>query len=184
MDAIEVGRGGGGGLLGELGGGGTGGCRGDEKGSASCDWVGQREGPRELRQSCIGGAMLTYRLGPFLHGPNRIAPAAAHGPTSHSSFVILPPSHPQESGAKWDTALETQLCYEVKTFLLAGHETSAAMLTWSTYELAANAEYTDKVGCSRRCWAGGSCRTSRSTGPYFCRSRDWRVTKRARRAHW
>ncbi|GIL69020.1 hypothetical protein Vretimale_17394 [Volvox reticuliferus] len=51
----------------------------------------------------------------------------------------------EESGAKWDTALETQLCYEIKTFLLAGHETSAAMLTWSTYELAINDEATRKV---------------------------------------
>ncbi len=31
---------------------------------------------------------------------------------------------------------EQQICYEIKTFLLAGHETSAAMLTWSLYELA------------------------------------------------
>ncbi|KXZ46282.1 hypothetical protein GPECTOR_45g152 [Gonium pectorale] len=51
----------------------------------------------------------------------------------------------EESGAKWDSALEQQLCYEVKTFLLAGHETSAAMLTWSTFELARNTEATSKV---------------------------------------
>jgi len=36
----------------------------------------------------------------------------------------------------WDNALEMQLCYEIKTFLLAGHETSAAMLTWSCFELS------------------------------------------------
>ena len=39
-----------------------------------------------------------------------------------------------------------QLCYELKTFLLAGHETSAAMLCWSLYELSQNAEALAKVG--------------------------------------
>lgn len=32
--------------------------------------------------------------------------------------------------------MEVQLCYEIKTFLLAGHETSAAMLTWSVLEMS------------------------------------------------
>jgi hypothetical protein len=50
------------------------------------------------------------------------------------------------TGAKWDTGLEAQLCYEIKTFLLAGHETSAAMLTWSVYELSQSNEITQKVG--------------------------------------
>lgn len=36
---------------------------------------------------------------------------------------------------RWTRAVEKQLCYEVKTFVLAGHETSAAMLAWSVYEL-------------------------------------------------
>jgi len=40
---------------------------------------------------------------------------------------------------------ETQVCYELKTFLLAGHETSAAMLTWSTYELSLNPQLREKV---------------------------------------
>jgi len=42
----------------------------------------------------------------------------------------------QETGETWNEALEAQLCYEIKTFLLAGHETSAAMLTWSCFELS------------------------------------------------
>ena len=41
-----------------------------------------------------------------------------------------------KEGIPWNAAAETQLCYEIKTFLLAGHETSAAMLTWTVYELA------------------------------------------------
>jgi|AntDeeMetagen681_2_1112603.scaffolds.fasta_scaffold69717_1 cytochrome P450 len=48
--------------------------------------------------------------------------------------TLFSPTHAQESGVAWDDALETQLCYEIKTFLLAGHETSAAMLTWSCFE--------------------------------------------------
>ena len=40
---------------------------------------------------------------------------------------------------------ERQLCYEIKTFLLAGHETSAAMLTWTMHELSDNLEATEKV---------------------------------------
>lgn len=51
----------------------------------------------------------------------------------------------ESSGARWSAAIETQLCYELKTFLLAGHETSAAMLTWSTFELARNPAALAKV---------------------------------------
>jgi beta-ring hydroxylase len=40
----------------------------------------------------------------------------------------------EEYGAE----IEEQMCYELKTFLLAGHETSAAMLIWTTYELVKN----------------------------------------------
>jgi hypothetical protein len=39
-------------------------------------------------------------------------------------------------GDVWGPELETQLCYELKTFLLAGHETSASMLTLSLLEAA------------------------------------------------
>nr|QKY15332.1 cytochrome P450 (CYP746A1) [Polytomella parva] len=51
----------------------------------------------------------------------------------------------QENNEEWTPALETQLCYEVKTFLLAGHETSATMLTWSTYELARRGDVLERI---------------------------------------
>jgi len=57
--------------------------------------------------------------------------------------------HEQETGTRWDSELEKQLCYEIKTFLLAGHETSAAMLCWSLFELTQSQECMDKVRCSR-----------------------------------
>ena len=43
-----------------------------------------------------------------------------------------------KNGQHWTAAVEKQLCYEVKTFVLAGHETSAAMLSWAVYELQKN----------------------------------------------
>uniref|UniRef100_A0A7S1I6B7 Cytochrome P450 n=1 Tax=Eutreptiella gymnastica TaxID=73025 RepID=A0A7S1I6B7_9EUGL len=48
-------------------------------------------------------------------------------------------------GDDWGPEQETQLCYEFKTFVLAGHETSAAMLCWSLYELTQNPEILKKV---------------------------------------
>jgi cytochrome P450 len=42
---------------------------------------------------------------------------------------------PEES---WNHETMIQLSFELKTFVLAGHETSAAMLTWSLYELSIN----------------------------------------------
>lgn len=51
----------------------------------------------------------------------------------------------QTSGTKWSSTIETQLCYEIKTFLLAGHETSAAMLMWSVFELGRNEQARQQV---------------------------------------
>lgn len=44
----------------------------------------------------------------------------------------------EDKGEEWSVAMETQLCFEIKTFLLAGHETSAAMLSWALHELIQN----------------------------------------------
>lgn len=51
----------------------------------------------------------------------------------------------QARGLAWTSELEEQLCYEIKTFLLAGHETSAAMLTWSLAELTHDPDRMAKV---------------------------------------
>ena len=37
--------------------------------------------------------------------------------------------------SEYGPEVERQMCDEIKTFLLAGHETSAAMLIWTTWEL-------------------------------------------------
>jgi len=50
-----------------------------------------------------------------------------------------------KQGGKWNKTVESQLCYEIKTFMLAGHETSAAMLSWALYELTQNPRCMAKV---------------------------------------
>lgn len=47
--------------------------------------------------------------------------------------------------AEWDDAAITQIASEVKTFILAGHETSASMLAWSLYELTQNKDMMQQV---------------------------------------
>ena len=37
--------------------------------------------------------------------------------------------------SEYGPEVERQMCDEIKTFLLAGHETSAAMLIWTMWEL-------------------------------------------------
>jgi cytochrome P450 len=50
-----------------------------------------------------------------------------------------------KAGEAWSPRLQTQLCYELKTFLLAGHETSAAMLTLTLIELIHNTDLRQRV---------------------------------------
>lgn len=52
--------------------------------------------------------------------------------------------HEHEEGF-WSEETVRQLRDEMKTFMLAGHETSAAMMTWAIYELIKNDELTEKV---------------------------------------
>lgn len=47
--------------------------------------------------------------------------------------------------ASWSETTVTQLRDEIKTFILAGHETSASMLTWSVYELTQNPQVLAKT---------------------------------------
>ena len=51
----------------------------------------------------------------------------------------------QDRGERLSPSVEEQLCFEMKTILLAGHETSAAMLTWTLLELTRNPECMQKV---------------------------------------
>ena len=53
--------------------------------------------------------------------------------------------HVQERGEGLNATVEEQLCFEIKTILLAGHETSAAMLTWTLLELTRNPDCLHKV---------------------------------------
>ena len=46
---------------------------------------------------------------------------------------------------EYGAEVERQMCFEIKTFLLAGHETSAAMLIWTTWELVNNEEKMKKA---------------------------------------
>jgi beta-ring hydroxylase len=46
---------------------------------------------------------------------------------------------------EWGSEAVSQVQDEIKTFILAGHETSASMLTWSLYELLMNPECMSKV---------------------------------------
>ena len=47
--------------------------------------------------------------------------------------------------SEWNIDHINQVRDEVKTFILAGHETSASMLTWSLYELTLNENYMKKL---------------------------------------
>lgn len=95
---------------------------------------------------------------------NRIYSHESNGPPSNDKMDILDRvinAIPYEERHLQQT--ETQLCYEVKTFVLAGHETSASMLTWTLFELTRNPEHMDRVRVEGR-EAAQRCSTS-STMP-------------------
>lgn len=49
------------------------------------------------------------------------------------------------AGETWSAELEQQLCYELKTFLLAGHETSASMLTLTLLEVLHDPTHSQRI---------------------------------------
>lgn len=50
-----------------------------------------------------------------------------------------------KAGEGWTRDLQRQLCFEMKTFLLAGHETSASMLTFSLVEVLQQPELVAQI---------------------------------------
>ena len=67
------------------------------------------------------------------------AERAGKGPTSRTQDVLdkTLSSIPKK---EWCTTAKYQVRDEMKTFILAGHETSASMLTWALYELSRNTD--------------------------------------------
>jgi cytochrome P450 len=61
--------------------------------------------------------------------------------------------------AEWGPAWIKQIRDELKTFILAGHETSASMLTWSLYELISNKELLAKIRAEAKTVFHGDART-------------------------
>jgi len=51
----------------------------------------------------------------------------------------------------WCPDTISQICDELKTFILAGHETSASMLTWSLYELMVSKNKTQSTSGDQSC---------------------------------
>lgn len=65
---------------------------------------------------------------------------AASGVASKRKIDVLDKVLGAIPDEEWGSEAITQICDELKTFILAGHETSASMLTWSLYELMKSKE--------------------------------------------
>jgi len=72
----------------------------------------------------------------------------------------------QDRGESITATVEEQLCFEIKTILLAGHETSAAMLTWSLLELTRHPDCLQKV--SYTCMLGCNLLSLGHHAPVLC----------------
>lgn len=70
---------------------------------------------------------------------------AADSSSPNRPFDILDKMLDAIKPEDWSEDSVIQARDEIKTFVLAGHETSASMLTWSVFELSRNPEYLAKV---------------------------------------
>ena len=66
-------------------------------------------------------------------------------PTSRKQDILDRVLQAAPSDDDWTDDALRQVCDEVKTFILAGHETSASMLAWSLYELSKNPDLLVKL---------------------------------------
>ena len=82
----------------------------------------------------------------------RRSETTATGDTNRKEDVLdrIISAYEKEDAPKWGNAVVNQLRDELKTFMLAGHETSAAMMTWALYELVRNDELMETVSIAFR----------------------------------
>lgn len=77
--------------------------------------------------------------------PSQFSPPSVSAPVRTRDILDRILDASDAEGAAWSPAKTMQLSYELKTFLLAGHETSAAMLAWTLYHASIDPAVAQKI---------------------------------------